>query len=276
MTSSTPTTSSGLAKSQGMSPRRKAKLFRTAQYVLLAVLVVVGAVLADWGTLKKSFFSPEVLSALPYDILFRALLNTILYTACGFALALIAGVVLALMRLSSVGPYRWIATAYIEFFRGVPALLVFITFGFGIPIAFGVLIPFLWTIAIALGLVGSAYIAETVRAGIQAVPKGQTEAARSLGMGPARTMIFIIIPQAFRIILPPLTNELILLTKDSSLAFVLGMAQDQYELTFFGRSFMNQYANMTPLVLVGLCYLIITLPLGALVRMLERRNEKAN
>lgn len=276
MTSSTTTKKTGLSKPTGMSPRRKAVLFRGAQYVLLAVLVVVGAVIADWGTLESSFFSQEALKSLPYDLLGRSLLNTILYTACGFALALAAGIVLALMRLSSVGPYRWIATAYIEFFRGVPALLVFITFGFGIPIAFGVLLPFLWTVAIALGLVGSAYIAETVRAGIQAVPKGQTEAARSLGMGPARTMIFIIIPQAFRIILPPLANELILLTKDSSLVFVLGMAEEQYDLTFFGRTFMNQTANMTPLVLVGLMYLVITLPLGALVRSLEKRNAKAN
>ena len=77
---------------------------------------------------------------------------------------------------------------------------------------------------LALGLVGAAYMAETIRAGIQAVPKGQMEAARSLGMPQGRAMISIVIPQAFRIILPPLTNELILLTKDSSLVYVLGLA----------------------------------------------------
>ena len=89
--------------------------------------------------------------------------------------------------------------------------------------------------ALALGLVGAAYMAETIRAGIQAVPKGQMEAARSLGMSHARAMISMVIPQAFRIILPPLTNELVLLFKDSSLRLVLGVTLDERELTKFGR-----------------------------------------
>jgi polar amino acid transport system permease protein len=90
-------------------------------------------------------------------------------------------------------------------------------------------------------------------------------------MSPTRTMVFIIIPQAFRIILPPLTNELILLTKDSSLAFLLGTTLAQYELAQFGRAALNQVQSATPLVVVGLCYLIITLPLSFLARRLERR-----
>ena len=92
------------------------------------------------------------------------------------------------MRLSPVGPYRWIATGIIEFFRGVPALVVFIAFYYGIPIAFvGCEVPggILGNVTISLGLVGAAYMAETIRAGIQAVPKGQMEAARSLGMSRA-------------------------------------------------------------------------------------------
>ena len=87
-------------------------------------------------------------------------------------------------------------------------------------------IPFgnLGIVTLALGLVGGAYMAETIRAGIQAVPKGQMEAARSLGMSHGRAMISVVVPQAFRIILPPLTNELILLTKDSSLVYILGLS----------------------------------------------------
>ena len=107
----------------------------------------------------------------------------------------------------------------------MPALLVFIGFGFGLPIAFpAASYPgHVGTVTLALGLVGAAYMAETIRAGIQAVPKGQMEAARSLGMSQSRAMVSIVIPQAFRIVLPPLTNELILLTKDSSLVYVLGL-----------------------------------------------------
>ena len=118
-------------------------------------------------------------------------------------------------------------------------------------------------------------MAETIRAGIQAVPKGQMEAARSLGMSESRAMVSIIVPQAFRIILPPLTNELILLTKDSSLVYILGLSVATVELTSFGRQGLNQTANMTPLIAAALCYLIITIPLSIVVRRLEAKAERA-
>jgi polar amino acid transport system permease protein len=118
-------------------------------------------------------------------------------------------------------------------------------------------------------------MAETIRAGIQAVPKGQLEAARSLGMSQGRAMVSIVIPQAFRIILPPLTNELILLTKDSSLIYVLGYSSTTLELTAFGREVLNQEKNLTPLVGIGICYLMITIPLSIIVRRMEARAEKA-
>jgi polar amino acid transport system permease protein len=195
----------------------------------------------------------------------------VLYTLCAFSFGLVLGFVLALMRLSPVMPYRALATIYIEFFRGVPALLVLIAFGYGIPVAFNSEVPggILGTITIALGLVAAAYIAETLRAGIQ------MEAARSLGMSHGRAMASIIIPQAFRIILPPLTNELILLTKDSSLVYLLGVTLPTRELAKFGRDALNQYVSMTPILVAGLCYLIITVPLGYLVRRLEARQARA-
>ena len=118
-------------------------------------------------------------------------------------------------------------------------------------------------------------MSETIRAGIQAVPKGQIEAARSLGMSPGMAMQRIVLPQAFRIITPPLTNELVLLTKDSSLVYVLGLTTAGYELTKFGRDLANTYANITPLVVAGFCYLIITLPLTYLVRRMEAKQRKA-
>ncbi len=129
--------------------------------------------------------------------------------------------------------------------------------------------------SLALGLVGGAYRSETIRAGIEAVPKGQMEAARSLGMSHTRAMLSIVIPQAFRIVLPPLTNELILLTKDSSLVYILGLSLSGFELTKFGREGMNSAANLTPIVVIGLCYLLITVPLSIVVRRMEARAGRA-
>jgi len=155
---------------------------------------------------------------------------------------------------------------------------VFLALSVGVPLAFPDReIPGgnLGTVTLALGLVGGAYMAETIRAGIQAVPKGQMEAARSLGMSHSRAMFSVVVPQAFRIILPPLTNELILLTKDSSLVYILGLSFDEYELTKFGREGMNTAANLTPIVVIGLCYLLITVPLSIVVRRMESRAERA-
>lgn len=252
------------------SPRRRARVSRGVQYVVLLVAVVLLVSLADLGEIQRAFLNPEVASAQLPAVFTVALVNTLIYTLLGFALGLALGLVLALMRLSSVAPYRWIATLYIEFFRGLPALLVFIAIGTGIPLAFpGVFLDRYVAVMLALGLVGAAYIGETIRAGIQAVPRGQVEAARSLGMSQTRATVTIVIPQAFRIILPPLTNELIMLTKDSSLTYVLGSTFAQQELTQYGRSALNQYQSLTPVLVAGLCYLVITVPLGFVVRRLE-------
>jgi polar amino acid transport system permease protein len=261
-----------------LSKRKRAAYLRYAQYSLIILLVVVVVLVADWASLRESFFKPEIVRAQFPDVITIALKNTVIYTACGFAFGLVLGLVLALMRLSSVGPWRWLSTGFIELFRGLPALVVFLALGPGFSTAFPTLeIPGggLGVATLALGLVGGAYMAETIRAGIQAVPKGQYEAARTLGMSHARTMISVVIPQAFRIILPPLTNELILLTKDSSLIYLLGLALDEYELTKWGREGMNSEANLTPIVVIGLCYLIITVPLSIVVRRLEAKAERA-
>ncbi|MGH3468702.1 MAG: amino acid ABC transporter permease [Thermocrispum sp.] len=257
-----------------MSRRQRGQITRAVQYGALAVAIVVLALLADWGKIGKAFFNVEAASVLFPDLFAVALVNTLIYTALGFALGLGLALPLALMKLSSVGPYRWLSTGYIEFFRGVPLLLVFIAIGYGVPPAFGVKFDNYSTAALALGLVGSAYMAETIRAGIQAVPAGQVEAARSLGMTPLRTTKTIVVPQAFRIVLPPLTNELILLTKDSSLIYLLGLTIDQYELAKFGRDALNETKSLTPILIAGLCYLIITVPLGYLSRYLERRTGR--
>src|ERR687890_2834460 len=248
--------------------RQRQRLSRGVQYVLFVAVIVVVAYAADWGRLADAFFRLDIARGMFPDVVLVALRNTLVYTLLAFAFGLALGLVLALMRLSSVGPYRWVATGYVELFRGLPALLVLFMVGYGVPIAFpereipgGVY----GSVTIGLGLTAAAYMAETIRAGIQAVPRGQVEAARTLGMSHGRAMISIILPQAFRIILPPLTNELILLTKDSSLVYLLGLTLEDRELAKFSRDALNQYVSMTPILVAGLCYLLITVPLSYVV-----------
>ncbi|CAM5358033.1 amino acid ABC transporter permease [Streptomyces aurantiogriseus] len=263
---------------KGLTRRQKRSLSRGLQYVVFVAAVVAFALAADWDRLQNQFAQKDVARQMFPDVITLALKNTVLYTVSGFVFALTLGLVIALMRLSSVGPYRWVAGVYIEIFRGLPALLIFIFIGVAVPLAFPgteIVGGTYGKAAIALGLVGAAYLAETFRAGIQAVPKGQMEAARSLGFSPARAMISIIIPQAFRIILPPMTNEFIILFKDSSLVLLLGVTLEERELSKFGRDLASTTANSTPILVAGLCYLLVTIPLGFVVRRMEAKAQEA-
>ncbi|MFC0039228.1 ABC transporter permease subunit [Actinomadura rayongensis] len=260
----------------GAARRRRRRLVRGAEYAVFAAVIAALAVLADWGSLRTNFFNTDVIGGLFPDIITVGLRNTVLYTAIGFVLGLAAGLLIALMRLSSVLPYRWFAVAYVEVFRGLPALLIFIFVGVGVPLAFpGTNLPggVYGQAGLALALVSAAYMAETIRAGIEAVPRGQMEAARSLGMSHGRAMRTIIIPQALRTVIPPLTNELVLLFKDSSLALFIGVSLGQRELAKFGQDLASEKGNTTPIVVAGLCYLLITIPLGHLARRLETRRR---
>ncbi|MFJ9925454.1 MULTISPECIES: amino acid ABC transporter permease [Streptomyces] len=262
-------------KRTGLTRTQKRRISRGAQYVVLVAAVIAFVVYADWGRLQNQFAQPAIAKQLFPELITVALKNTVLYTLSGFVVGLALGMVIALMRLSSVGPYRWLAGIYVEIFRGLPALLIFIFVGVGVPLAFpDVQYPggTYGKVAVALGLVSAAYMAETIRAGIQAVPKGQLEAARSLGFSPARAMVSIVLPQAFRIILPPLTNELVLLFKDSSLVLFLGVTLEQRELSKFGNDLASQTANSTPILVAGLCYLLITIPLSLVVRRMEAKS----
>lgn len=267
---------------EGPRPRLKrttrARLVRWALYALFLVIVLVIALLADWNAIGTNYFDGSVWKDLFPEIITTAAKHTVMYTVYSFVFAFVLAIVLALMKLAPVAPYRWLATAYIEFFRGLPALVVIFGVGLTIPLAFsgwrppggnggaGVM---------ALTLVYGAYMAETIRAGIQAVPKGQYEAARSLGMSSYRTMVSITLPQALRIVIPPLTNELVALLKDTSLIQVLGFAESERELTSFASDNIVVHSNASPLMAVAVLYLVITLPLTRLVAWLERRGQRA-
>jgi polar amino acid transport system permease protein len=246
-------------------------------YAVLALVVLLLALKADWATLKLNFADGETWRAQWPDIFVVAARNTLVYTVIAFAGGLALALLLALMKLSDVLGLRIIATAWIEFFRGLPALVVILFMAFGVPLAFGWLPPggTIGAGILALVFVSSAYMAETLRAGIQAVPKGQDEAARSLGMSPAWTFVSIVLPQAIRVVIPPLTNEVVLLLKDTSLLAIVGQQQSQLDLTSLGQNGMTDYSNPSPLLAIALVYLAISLPLTRLVAWLEARQKRA-
>ncbi|GAA2518462.1 amino acid ABC transporter permease [Pilimelia columellifera] len=275
--SSTPASAARAPAPRRLGRRQRQRLTRAVAYAVFAAVVVAVGALADWGKLAESFFRLDIAAAMFPEIVTVALRNTIVYTVLSFLFGLVAGLALALMRLSSIAPYRWFATAYIELFRGLPALLVLFLVGYGVPLAFPdvqIVGGIYGSIALGLGLTAAAYMAETIRAGVQAVPRGQLEAARTLGMSHPRAMVSIVLPQAFRIVIPPLTNEFIMLTKDTSLAYVLGVTATSIEVTKFAGDELNRHVNPTPLLVAGFMYLLITLPLSQLVHRLERRGAR--
>jgi polar amino acid transport system permease protein len=259
-----------------LTRRQRARLARTVAIAVPLVVAVVVIATADWSRIQQAFFQPEIAADLFPEIVTVGVKNTLIITSLAFVGGLAIGVTLALMRLSTFRVYQLLATTYIEVFRGIPAIVTLILVGFAIPIALGIRVPGKYGAAgLGLAIVAGAYMAETIRAGIQAVPKGQTEAARSLGMSPSRAMVSIVIPQAFRIIIPPLTNELVLLLKDSSLVYVLGTTAETIELSKYGRDAVSKTFNGTPITVVAMLYLAITFPLTRLAAWLERRGGAA-
>lgn len=242
-------------------------------WLITIFVVAMLAIAADWERIGHHFFNLEVAEAMLPQLLTVAARNTVIYTIASFCIGFVLALMLALMRLSNFGPARAFALAYIELFRGLPALVTLILLAFGIPIAFSLRIPggSMGAAVTGLSIVAGAYMAETIRGGIEAVPRGQMEAARSLGMSHGRTMFSIILPQAFRIMIPPLTNEFVLLIKDTSLFYVVGSTPATRELVKFARDFMSDRRNATPLTVIAIVYLLITLPLTYLVRRLEAR-----
>ncbi len=266
----------------GLTKKQRTTIIRTVQYAVIVIIIVVIALIGNWSVFREDFLNWHQMGQILPRMIKEGLKNTLVYTVTSFIYGLVLGLIIALMRLSQVRLYRWIGTVYVEIFRGLPALLVLYLLNFGLPDLFGnnaLLGNFYVLVTLGLGTVASAYMAETIRAGIQAVPKGQMEAARTLGMPPGRAMRSIILPQAFRIIIPPLTNEIILLVKDSSLVYALGVGAGQLELTNLSNAaatggITGIDSGSSPLILAGLCYLIITLPLSQAVRYLERKQEK--
>ena len=193
---------------------------------------------------------------------------TIQITAISVGLGLIIGMFVGIARISNVKLLRWLAAIYIDFLRGTPLLVQIFLIYFALPVILEQRVdPFIAAIT-ACGINSGAYIAEIFRAGIQAIDEGQMEAGRSLGMTWVQTMRYIIVPQAFKNIVPPLGNEFIALLKDSSLVSVIGFE----ELTRRGQlTIARTYGSLEIWISVAIIYLVMTLTISRLVAYLEKR-----
>lgn len=184
----------------------------------------------------------------------------------------VLGTILAVFRIAPIKPLNWIGTVYVEFIRNIPLLIIAFFLFVGLP-SIGIRLDGIIAGTIALIVYTSAFIAEAIRAGILSVPKGQTEAARSSGLTYIQTMRYVILPQAIKIVIPPLGNQFINLVKNSSILSVLAVS----ELMYQGDLIMSRtFIVFDTYIFVAVFYLIITLPLSYGVNALEKRLAKSN
>jgi His/Glu/Gln/Arg/opine family amino acid ABC transporter permease subunit len=205
------------------------------------------------------------------DGFLRGMKNTIILAFGGELLGIIIGLSLALLMISKHRTARAPAMAYINFFRGTPLIFQLIFFGFLFLLGFQWRDALFTQVILILGMNMGAYSAEVFRAGIQSVEKGQTEAARSLGLSYVKSMRYVIVPQAVRRVIPPLMNEFVILIKDTSLVAILGLSATQYEIFSFSRSFFSDSRNASIFLGTAAAYLAVTLPLIWIVNRVEKR-----
>ena len=185
----------------------------------------------------------------------------------------ILGLGLTLLRRSNFKPISFIATAYVEFVRGTPLLVQIYIIYIGFPKLIGVDMPDMWVGAVALALNSAAYISEIIRAGIDAVDKGQMEAARSLGMNQSIAMFNVVIPQAFKNILPALGNEFVSVIKESSMVSVIGVAELMYNA---GVVRGNTALGLEPVIVAAVIYFILTFTMTRGLGYIERRMKASD
>jgi His/Glu/Gln/Arg/opine family amino acid ABC transporter permease subunit len=187
-------------------------------------------------------------------------------SAISIVLSLIVGTVIGVMRVAPLTPVRSFAEGYIEFFRNIPLLIILFFILDGLPKA-GITLSFFTTAVVGLTVYTAAYVAEVDRAGLQALSRGQIEAARSLGLTWGQTMRLVLLPQALRTTIPPLGTLSIALIKNTSLASTIAVSEILYQAEFIeGRTF-----NPNIFLIAGLLYLLLTVPASGLVNVVERK-----
>ena len=207
-----------------------------------------------------------------WDRFLEGFLHTIASSALALVGSFILGTIIAVMRIAPLKPLNWIGTAYVEFIRNIPLLLVVFVFFLGLP-TLGVPLDGFTSGTLGLMVYTASFIAEAIRAGIQSVPSGQSEAARATGLSYMQTMVHIILPQAIKIVLPSISNQFINLVKNSSILAVVSGFDLMYYADLINA---DTFLPLTVYTIVALFYLILTLPLSMAVHYMERRFRAAD
>ena len=264
-------------RSRLLPPPEDRRGFLVAIVSTIVVFGLLGWVIvssAGWPRVQQSFFDSETFDESWPRVLRAFWVNVQLFLVAE-ALVLVFGLVLAVLRTlpgAALAPVRLLATAYVDLFRALPGILVISMLGFGIPALEIEGLPtedFFWAV-VALTLLYSAYVSEVYRAGIESIHPSQGAAARSLGLSQFQAMRFVIVPQAFRRVIPPLLNDFIGLQKDTALVSVLGVVE------VFRAAQIRQAAtfNSTPYVVTAIIFLLLTIPMARLVDWLVRREQR--
>jgi polar amino acid transport system permease protein len=247
-------------------------LLSTAVFAVAVVFTLRGA--PGWPRVRESFFNVEVAWRSLPAVLEGLWLNLRVLLVCGALILVLALGVAAVRTLRGPVwfPLRLLATAYVDLFRGLPLILLLYLVGFGLPALRLTGVPNDYVVlgGAALVLAYTAYVAEVFRAGIESIHPSQVAAARSLGLGPRRTMRLVILPQAVRRVLPALLNDFVALQKDCGLISVLG-AVDAVRAAQIeqARSF-----NFTPYVVAGLLFVLLAVPSARLADAVARRSQR--
>jgi glutamate transport system permease protein len=255
-----------------LGPRARRRVWvasAVAGVLLLVLLAMAGQRLADKGQLDPDQWRPFTEAAV-LRFLWQGLLNTLRAALAAMGLALVVGAFLALGRLARTGPVRWVAGAWVEFFRAVPLLLLIYFAGLGLP-KYGIDLPVFWYLVLALVAYNSSVLAEIFRAGILSLDRGQAEAAYAVGLSYWQAMFFVVVPQAVRRMVPAVVSQLVTLLKDTSLGFVITFE----ELLRRGRINGEFYGNgLQSLTVVALVYIVVNFTLSRTAHRLEVRQRR--
>jgi polar amino acid transport system permease protein len=219
--------------------------------------------------LVDTFFNWEIL-VISIPALLRGLLMTVVLGVMGIVFGTLAGLGVCMVRLYAPKPLRWLAVAYIDLLRATPILVVLILIYYALPFL-DIRLSSMTSAGLAMSLVMAAYSAEIFRSGIESVPGGQTEAANALGLSFFQQFRHVVLPQAWRIVIPPLTGTWVSLIKDTSLASTVALP----ELLKEALDAQAYHANPTPLIGAAIIYVLLLLPLVRLVGLLEKRANRS-
>jgi glutamate transport system permease protein len=268
----------------GPRARRNTVIGTVVAVVLLAGVVALALVqLAANGQLDGEkwgpFFNPaNRFFVATWSALGDGLVNTLVAAALTLVLALAIGTALAVLRISSTRTYRWLVVGVIELLRGLPVVIT-IFFAARVLPELGVTLPPLWYLVIGLTAYNCVIIAEIVRAGVAALPRGQSEAAYAVGLTRFQVLRIILLPQAFRIMLPALISQLVVIVKDTSLGFIIfGFSEFVRTANTVIQFFGGQEGINLPLqayIAVALVFILINYLLGKLAEYVQRRSSRA-